>query len=199
MDAARYVLALILTVTLPPVILFWLLIHPFVGFWRKRGPLSAYLCVFSVMGVAAAGLVSIRDKLLMVEYGTNPLLIALSLILMGVALWLRVLLQRQFSNRRLMGLPELAPERYQSVLVMEGIYSRIRHPRYVELLIAFVAYALFCNFLATYVVAALWLPGMYVIVLLEERELRERFGAAYEDYCSRVPRFIPHFRGTKHG
>jgi protein-S-isoprenylcysteine O-methyltransferase Ste14 len=28
-------------------------------------------------------------------------------------------------------------------------------------------------------------------VLLEERELRDRFGAEYEEYCRRVPRYIP--------
>ena len=28
-------------------------------------------------------------------------------------------------------------------------------------------------------------------MLLEERELRERFGTEYEDYCRRVPRYLP--------
>jgi protein-S-isoprenylcysteine O-methyltransferase Ste14 len=28
------------------------------------------------------------------------------------------------------------------------------------------------------------------VVRLEERELRERFGTAYEEYCRRVPRFV---------
>jgi protein-S-isoprenylcysteine O-methyltransferase Ste14 len=30
-----------------------------------------------------------------------------------------------------------------------------------------------------------------VLVLLEERELRDRFGAEYEEYCRQVPRWIP--------
>jgi protein-S-isoprenylcysteine O-methyltransferase Ste14 len=29
------------------------------------------------------------------------------------------------------------------------------------------------------------------VVLLEERELRDRFGAEYDEYCGRVPRYIP--------
>jgi protein-S-isoprenylcysteine O-methyltransferase Ste14 len=29
------------------------------------------------------------------------------------------------------------------------------------------------------------------VVLLEERELRDRFGAEYDEYCRRVPRYIP--------
>jgi len=35
------------------------------------------------------------------------------------------------------------------------------------------------------------LPLIYFIVRLEERELRERFGTAYEEYCRQVPRFVP--------
>ena len=53
--------------------------------------------------------------------------------------------------------------------------------------------ALIANYLALYLIVALWLPGIYVIVLIEEKELRDRFGAAYDDYCRRVPRFIPRF------
>jgi len=29
------------------------------------------------------------------------------------------------------------------------------------------------------------------VVRLEERELRDGFGAEYEDYCRRVPRYLP--------
>ena len=35
----------------------------------------------------------------------------------------------------------------------------------------------------------------YFIVVLEERELRDRFGSTYEEYSRRVPRFFPR-RGT---
>jgi protein-S-isoprenylcysteine O-methyltransferase Ste14 len=31
-------------------------------------------------------------------------------------------------------------------------------------------------------------------VVLEERELRERFGEAWVEYSRRVPRFVPHRR-----
>ena len=37
----------------------------------------------------------------------------------------------------------------------------------------------------------LCVPTLYLIVLLEERELRDRFGEEYEAYCRRVPRFVP--------
>jgi len=34
-------------------------------------------------------------------------------------------------------------------------------------------------------------PGVLLIVRIEEHELRDRFGAEYEAYCARVPRFVP--------
>ena len=47
------------------------------------------------------------------------------------------------------------------------------------------------NYLALYLVFLLTLPVIHIIVLLEEKELKERFGRDYEAYCRRVPRYIP--------
>ncbi len=54
-----------------------------------------------------------------------------------------------------------------------------------------LAYALFANHLATYVLLLLTVPSLHFIVVLEERELHERFPSEYADYCRRVPRFFP--------
>ena len=88
---------------------------------------------------------------------------------------------------------ELAPEKRPQKLITTGIYAAIRHPRYLQMYLSFVGCAFIANYLALYLVVALWLPGLYVIVLLEEKELRDRFGPAYEEYCRQVPRFIPRF------
>jgi protein-S-isoprenylcysteine O-methyltransferase Ste14 len=34
---------------------------------------------------------------------------------------------------------------------------------------------------------------MRIAIALEERELHKRFGVSYEEYCRRVPRFVPSF------
>jgi protein-S-isoprenylcysteine O-methyltransferase Ste14 len=53
--------------------------------------------------------------------------------------------------------------------------------------------ALIANYLALYNAAVLWFPGIDVMVILEEQELRACLGAADADYCQRVPRFFPKF------
>ena len=45
--------------------------------------------------------------------------------------------------------------------------------------------------LLLWVVAAVWWVLVLAAITLEERELRARFGAAYEAYSRRVPRFLP--------
>ena len=76
----------------------------------------------------------------------------------------------------------------------KGLYAQARHPRYLQLPLALLGWSLMANHLAAYVASALWIPGVCVIVVLEEKELRERYGREYEDYCRRVPLFIPRRR-----
>jgi len=195
MDTTRYVLALFLVITLPPLFLYWLLIHPFVSFWRGQGIGPAYTIILSVIVAAMIGLFSLRHFLLGIDYGTSYLLAALGVALLIASAWLRLKLQKHLDLRTLVGFPEIAPDRFPRLLVTEGIYARIRHPRYVQLLIALFGYALIANYLAAYLAVALWVPGIYVITLLEEKELRAHFGDAYGDYCRKVPRYLPKLKG----
>jgi len=43
-------------------------------------------------------------------------------------------------------------------------------------------------------IAVLWIAVTVLVVRKEEPELRRLFGAAYEAYCCRVPRWIPRLR-----
>jgi protein-S-isoprenylcysteine O-methyltransferase Ste14 len=144
-----------------------------------------------VIGAAMIGLFSLRHFLLGLDYGTSYPLAALGLALLIAAGALRFKLQKHLDLRTLLGFPEIAPDRFPRTLITEGIYSRLRHPRYVQLLIALFGYALIANYLAAYLAVAMWVPAIYVITLLEEKELRAHFGGAYDDYCRKVPRFLP--------
>ena len=191
MNAVRYYLALIMVVILGPVPLFWLLIHPFVRFWRRVGPGWTYGVVGSLLALAMAGLFRMRHALLAVEFGTSYYLTALGLLLVSVSTWLGFLVWWRMGLLTISGLPELAPDQHPQRLITTGVYAIIRHPRYVQLYLGLLGSALIANYLVLYLVVALWLPGIYVIVRLEEKELRDRFGAAYDEYSRRVPRFLP--------
>jgi protein-S-isoprenylcysteine O-methyltransferase Ste14 len=191
MDSIRYFLALILVITLPPLFFYWLLIHPFINFWRTKGIGWTYGVILTIVAVGLVGLFSIRHYFLAIDLGTNYLLAALGILCLGLASAMRFALQKHLTIATLLGLPEIAPDRYPRTLVTEGLYARLRHPRYVQLIIALIGYALIANYLASYLVVALWIPAIYIIVVFEERELSDHFGKAYEDYCRRVPRFMP--------
>ena len=193
MDAVRYYLALLAVAFAPGLFLFWFSIHPFIRFWRKVGPKITLAIHFSAVVILVVCVVLVRKALFSIEFGTHPILMALGILSMALSIWLRVQGSKQFSMKFLTGIPELAPGRYENRLITDGIYARIRHPRYVEIAIAYLGYALFCNYLAVYVVLLLTLVWVPLVVWVEEKELRERFGEEYVRYCQRVPRFIPSF------
>jgi protein-S-isoprenylcysteine O-methyltransferase Ste14 len=191
MDRARYSLALVEMMLMPGALLYWFSIHPFVRFWRGVGVRATVTLHIGMIAAVAVGMYLLRGRLLAVQYGTNPALIAISVPVLLASLVLRRVLGRQLKMRILMGIPELAGEQGSQRLLCEGIYARIRHPRYLEVFIALTFCALFTNYLSAYVILAASVPVLLAIIHIEERELRDRFGEEYARYCARVPRFWP--------
>ncbi len=193
MNTLRYVLAVLLVVTVPPAVFVWFAVHPFVQFWRRLGPTWTY-AVLAVPWIASMWvLFRARRTLLATDFGTRWPLVAAGVVLFTVVVALGLKRRQQLTMRILSGIPELRdgdPGR----LLTDGIYARIRHPRYLEVMLGVLAYALVANYLGGYVVVAVTVGAMVPLVILEERELRARFGAAYDEYHQRVPRFIPRRR-----
>jgi protein-S-isoprenylcysteine O-methyltransferase Ste14 len=190
-DSARYVLAILVIASFPPSLLLWLAIHPFASFWRQVGAVWTYAILgLPVLGYMV-GVWLLRKTLIVRDLGTNVFTMILAGIVFGMAFLLKRSVVKELRFARLAGIPELSKEKYPGKLLTEGIYSRVRNPRYIEALLWVMAYALFSNYLGAYIVVVLSLPLIYLVVRLEERELRERFGTAYEEYCRRVPRFVP--------
>jgi protein-S-isoprenylcysteine O-methyltransferase Ste14 len=77
-------------------------------------------------------------------------------------------------------------------LVTGGVYSRVRHPMYLGLLLYSVGQALF---LPNLVAGPAYLAVMALIVGCrlgpEERMMRDRFGAAWDDYAAGTRRLVP--------
>ena len=191
MDTFRHVLTLLMLMFMPGAVLFWFLVHPFIRFWRRLGLRLALAIYYTLMAALVAGVFLLRKTLLAVDFGTNPVLIAVAVPMLAASIVLRRKISRHLRFKTLGGLPEMAPDRFPQRLLTEGIYSRIRHPRYVEVLLVMASLALIANNLASYVNWIIGIPSVLLIVRIEERELRDRFGAEYEAYCARVPRFVP--------
>jgi protein-S-isoprenylcysteine O-methyltransferase Ste14 len=83
-------------------------------------------------------------------------------------------------------------------LATEGPYRIVRHPIYTAMLAMLVATGIVVGRWPALVVAlTLFAVGTLVRVRIEERLLRETFGATYDDYARRVPAVVPiPFRST---
>lgn len=194
MNTARHVLAVLILIAVPISICLWYAIHPFARFWRRIGPAGTYLALAIPFSGVGWLIWRWRDRLLGADLGTQPALIAVAVVaaVFGARVaWSR---RRLLTQRVLVGVPELS-RTDRGRLITDGIYARLRNPRYVELLAFVFAYVCVANYAGTWVVAVLLVPAIQVVVLLEERELRERFGAEYDAYCRRVPRWIPRREG----
>jgi protein-S-isoprenylcysteine O-methyltransferase Ste14 len=191
MDNARHIVAVILLVSGLPAILFWFLIHPFAAFWRRAGARWAYLAAFSILFAECWILYRYRGVLLGDDLGTHWPLVALAAVFEVLAILVQKQRKKHLTTRILVGLPEVDARQEGGKLLTEGIYGRIRHPRYVEVMLAFTALALFANYQFLYLFLLIAAVLIYLLVLIEERELRERFGEAYSEYSRRVPRFVP--------
>ncbi len=197
LDVARYAIALFLLVGLPPLLAFWFLIHPFAGFWRRRGVAVTYTVACSMILAIAIALFLLRGPLLAIEFGSGPLFWVGGAISLGVALVFDVMLRRELSATALIGLPEVAPSASGQGLLIEGIYARVRHPRYTGGVFITLGLALLSNYLAAWLIFALYFPAIYALTLFEERELVDRFGEAYERYREQVPRFLPSLTASR--
>jgi len=191
MNGIRYWLGVILMVAGPPAILWWFVVHPFVGFWRRLGKLLSSLIVLSLMLAVCYLLYQARDTLLVRDMGTDRLLWAPALVLFALSVYFDVRAKKHLKLHIMTGMPELDPEHSGTPMLKEGIYASVRHPRYVAVIVGMAAFAFFINYLGAYVLTVLAVPALWLVVVLEERELVERYGREYEQYQREVPMFFP--------
>jgi len=74
-------------------------------------------------------------------------------------------------------------------LVTGGVFAYSRNPIYVSLALFAVGLALVVGVVATALTAIIVVGYFPFLIRREERFLRSRYGAAYEDYCKRVGRY----------
>jgi len=85
---------------------------------------------------------------------------------------------------------------YADDLVTTGIFSHCRNPLYVGNILILVGLGVASNSVIFMAIATpLFLFFYQAIVMAEENFLRNKFGEAFNEYCSRVNRWVPAFAG----
>jgi len=126
-----------------------------------------------------------------------PLLDLAALRVVGglmIAAGLPVLLD-SFGRFAIQGLGTPAPIAPPQHLVVTGLYRYVRNPIYVAVTSLIVGQGLLFGSLRLLEYGlVVWLGFFAFVLLSEEPALRSKFGREYEDYCARVPRWIPRLK-----
>lgn len=186
MNIFTWVAAVIFFLQLPNPI-FWLVVHPQIGYWRGRATAAYTTALIVSWGGVTASLIAFRH-LLFRDAHPGDLEIGFGLLLIAADLWLFARARRDLGTSRLIGKPELSGG---GEVVDTGIYSYLRNPRYVGMIASVIGACCLAATPLMWGVVAFWTVLVLMVVRFEERELRSRLGATYIEYCRRVPRFIP--------
>ncbi len=174
-----------------PVPVYWLVLHTGVGFWRRHAragyatavaagwgsaSLLAWMCGGALLNAAAAPLAAKCGGAALIAFDV----------------WVLAHVERQMGGRRLVGQAELSSS---GEMKTDGIYARLRHPRYAAMMISTLGACLMAARPVMWCVAGAWAAVVAMMIRVEERELVARFGGAYEEYRRQVPALIPRFGG----
>jgi protein-S-isoprenylcysteine O-methyltransferase Ste14 len=144
------------------------------------------IAAFGVIGLLAAYLPAYTErKEVWILDGDAVRWLGVALFALGGALriWPVFVLGRRFS-----GLVAIQPGH---TLVTSGVYSVIRHPSYLGLLVNALGWALAFRSGVGVLLTALMVPPLLARIDAEEKLLRAQFGGEYEAYCRRTWRLIP--------
>ncbi len=187
-----WIAAVVLFLNLP-IPLYWYIVHPLVAFWRhheKAAYVTGLLCSWPLV---TAGMIVYSRVLFRPDWPPAWAFVA-GVALIGLEGWIFWRVRHDLGGARLVGRTELSGG---GEIASQGIYSRLRHPRYAGSLLAILGSSLLGGTRAMWIVAGAWAVLMRLAIVFEERELHVRFGAAYEAYCRRVPRFLPLRAGSR--
>ena len=115
----------------------------------------------------------------------------------ALLLWLigGIILLWSFWNFLAQGRGTPAPIDPPKELVATGFYRYVRNPMYVAIVAIVMGHFLWFGYWNLLIYAVIVFIAFHTFVTYyEEPTLRRKFGAAYEDYLKKVPRWIPRFR-----
>jgi protein-S-isoprenylcysteine O-methyltransferase Ste14 len=183
--------------------LFWLIIHPFTEFWRKRfrAPLKVVTPIWVLLWVIAwAASFPWRDVLVVPHsyrgatvWGSTGLnwisLAAIPFWAMTIFIYSGSALH--FSVNQVIGRTELESDRHEQRLVTTGLHARMRHPLYFGHLCTMLGWLALAQTRAVLALLIWAIATGALMIRAEDAELERRFGEAFREYRKQVPAVIP--------
>jgi protein-S-isoprenylcysteine O-methyltransferase Ste14 len=168
---------------------FWLVIHPFAEHWRNaRNRYSVLAPMWMAMWFVAWWATAQWSQRTLYEHSWTW---AITLTLFYVSWQMYSGGVRGLSLDLLIGRHELEPDDHEQALVVTGVHGLVRHPVYLGHLCSMLGWSIGAGTVACFVLTAFAIVTGAVMIPLEERELRQRFGDEYDRYSSQVPMIIP--------
>ena len=169
----------------------WLLIHPFVGYWRTRkGPVMGLIGLVWLGLIAITLVLTFRWREAQIYTTWWSWLLWSLLFAVGVGIYRKL---GSFGFARVIGQAEVRPEEHEQRLITGGMHARVRHPIYLAHWLMLTAWTLGAGTIALF---AMWTLAVITGVFMlraEERELHSRFGGEWEKYTARTPMILPRF------
>jgi len=188
MDLERTV-ALICLFFWPMIPLFWIPTHLVAVLSSRRPGILPYV-ITPILYAPIGYLIYKNVPLLLANPFHAPVLIKIigwTLFLLGGLLHLWTIIQLRIG---IIGVEE-AIQGVDSRLVETGVFRFSRHPTYFAHHMIFFGASMATGYLSLWVMAVLDLAlTQFIIIPLEERELRRRIGKAYEEYMLKTPRIL---------
>lgn len=188
--------------------LFWLVIHPFADFWRRRfrAPLKVVTPLWVLMWIATWAATAPWRLAPLVP---NPYREAIGwgsswlgssglnwFSLLAIPCWSLTAFiyfggSRHFSLNQVVGRTELEADRHQQMLVTTGLHARMRHPLYFGHLCTMLGWLALAQTRAVFTMVVWAVVTGALMIRAEDAELERRFGPAFREYRNRVPAVIP--------
>jgi len=188
--------------------LFWLIIHPFADFWRRRyrAPLKVLVFIWIALWLIAWAASSPWRQSLLWTQNVVPYpyreaigwggLLARALPFFAIPLWATSLFiyfggKRHFSIDQVIGRNELEPDRQPQILVTTGLHAHMRHPLYFGHLCTMLGWFAIVQTKAVLGLLIWAVITGALMIRTEDAELERRFGPSYRDYRHRTPAVLP--------
>lgn len=171
---------------------FWFAIHPFAGAWQRkhRSPYRLLLPIWAII-IFLIGWITWPWHSARLYSSPWMWVPAIALLLFGCRSYARI--HSEFGAHKLSGEAEVRPREHPQELVTTGMHARMRHPIYVAHLSNLCGWAVGSGLVAVYVLfGASLLITFPLMIMLEERELADRFGTGYREYQRAVP-LLPNY------